>query len=233
MPEQDIILKNSLKLLKHDIHKMLQEGGLGAVFGRAGLGKTAFLVQVALNTLLSCKNVLHISLNDPVKKISLWYKEVFNNMAKASDADQTGIVWDMIVSRRFIMTFKVEGFSVPKLNERLTDITEQNIFLPDLMIIDGMPFDDSTREMLMELKDMAETNSLSMWFTVTSHRHEQPDSQGVPVQLQDVLDLFDAAIQLQPNGKAIQVNMLKGPAESERGPHLILDPSTMLLKDKN
>ena len=52
------------------------------MLARAGVGKTAILVQLALNTLLKGKNVLHISLNDPVKKVGLWYKEVFRHLTK-------------------------------------------------------------------------------------------------------------------------------------------------------
>ena len=48
---------------------ILPQGGFGAVLARAGVGKTALLVQLALNTMLRDKNVLHISLNDPVNKV--------------------------------------------------------------------------------------------------------------------------------------------------------------------
>ena len=53
--------------------------------------------------------------------------------------------WDKIQPYRFIMTFKVEGFSAPKLEERLTDLMEQNIFKPHTVIIDGFKFDDAGR----------------------------------------------------------------------------------------
>jgi ATP/maltotriose-dependent transcriptional regulator MalT len=42
------------------------------VLAPAGVGKTAFLVQLALNAMLQEKNVLHISLDEPVTKVSLW-----------------------------------------------------------------------------------------------------------------------------------------------------------------
>ena len=56
-------------------------GGFGAVLAHAGVGKTALLVQLALNSMLRSRNVLHVSLNDPVNKVNLWYSELFHHLA--------------------------------------------------------------------------------------------------------------------------------------------------------
>jgi len=128
------------------------------------------------------------------------------------------------------MTFKVDGFSVPKLEERLTDLIEQKIFLPQAILIDGLPFDKDMRESLAELKKLAESHSMHVWFTVRTHRHEEPCPNGMPVSLLNVTDLFDIIIQLQPEGKEIHVKALKGVPAACDYPELLLDPSTMLVK---
>ena len=102
-------------------------GWLRAVLARAGVGKTAIMVN-SLETPLRGKNVLHISLSDPVNKVSLWYKEVFHNLADQYNAQQIDQLWESILHHRFIMTFKVEGFSVPKLEERLADLRNRTFF---------------------------------------------------------------------------------------------------------
>ena len=81
MLKQDLTLRNPLRLLGENTEDNLAEGGFGAVLARAGVGKTALTVQIALNSLLKSHNVLHISLNDPVNKVTLWYKEVFKSLA--------------------------------------------------------------------------------------------------------------------------------------------------------
>ena len=199
---------------------------------RAGVGKTAFLVQLALNNMLREKNVLHISLNDPVKKVSLWYKEVFNRIAMQYAIHQSAQLWDTILPHRFIMTFKVEGFSVPKLEERLTDLIEQDIFRPHAMIIDGLPFDKTVSQDLSDLKKLADRQGMHVWFTVRTHRHEEPDPTGTPAQLIPVADLFEVAIQLVPVGKQIQIKAFKGPGSRGDQPDLMLDPATMLIQDQ-
>jgi hypothetical protein len=232
MLKKDLILRNPLRVMGQQSDDILPEGGFGAVLARAGVGKTAFVVQLALNSQLNNRKVLHISLNDPVKKVSLWYEEVFRNIAAQYKVKQIDELWDTILQHRFIMTFQVEGFSVPKLEERLTDLTEQNIFRPHMILIDGLPFDESVRQPLLDLKSIAKRLSAHVWLTVQTHRHEKPGPDGMPAPLLNVADLFEVAIQLQPEGKEVHIKALKGAANASECTDLLLDPSTMLIKDK-
>jgi len=233
MLKKDLILRNPLRLIRSETDNLLAAGEFGAVLARAGVGKTALLVQVSLGSLLQEKNVLHISLEDPVDKVSLWYKEVFNHIADQYNVGPINQLWDSLLPHRFIMTFRVEGFSVPKLEERLTDLTEQQIFSPRMLIVDGLPFDETIRESLSELKKLAAKHGVHIWFTVRTHRHEEPGPDGIPMQLSQVQDLFEVAIQLVPEGKDIFIKTLKGGKPDAEQPDLQLDPSTMLIKDGN
>ena len=231
MLKNELILKNPLRRMGYESDDILDIGQFGAVMARAGVGKTAFLVQLALNSMLRAKKVLHISLDDPVKKVSLWYKEVFSRIANQYAIPQSGQLWDSVLPHRFIMTFRVEGFSVPKLEERLTDLIEQDIFKPDMMIIDGIPFDESVSPDLVKLKDLVARHPMRVWFTIRTHRHENPDPDGTPRQFIPVADLFEAAILLVPVDKQIQIKALKGAGPAEDQPDLMLDPATMLIQD--
>jgi hypothetical protein len=230
MLKKELRLQNPLRFMERENEDILPEGGMGAVLARAGVGKTAILVQLALNTLLKGKNVLHISLNDPVKKVGLWYKEVFRHLTKPYEARKINQVWESILPHRFIMTFRVEGFTTSKLEERLADLEEQDIFSPQMIFIDGFQIDDTAKTSLSELKRLAEKRSLHVWLTIKTHRHDKSDPNGMPAPLLDVVDLFDLVIQLQPEGKEIHVKTLKGTGVDSDQPVLLLDPSTMLLK---
>jgi hypothetical protein len=233
MLKKDLILRNPLRIMGHENDDILGAGEFGAVLARAGVGKTAFLVQLSLNALLRGKNVLHISLTDPVNKVSLWYKEVFSLIAEQYNVDQINQLWESVLPHRFIMTFRVEGFSVPKLQERLADLTEQNIFSPQMIIVDGFPFDESVHQSLGEFKNLVKEQGMHSWFTVRTHRHEVPEADGTPLQLAHVSDLFEIAIQLLPVGKEIHVKALKGGDSFSKRLDLRLDPSTMLLTNQS
>ncbi len=226
----DLILRNPLRLMQADsTEDALRPGSFGAVLARAGVGKTALLVQLALNSMLEKKNVLHISLQDPVNKVSLWYTEVFGHIAQQYAVSQANELWDTLLPHRFIMTFQVEGFTVPKLEERVNDLSEQDIFTPHMIIIDGYPFEQGIGAALSELKEMAGKRGCHVWFTVRTHRHQAPEKSGLPRQLSDIAKLFDIILQLQPEGKDIHIKALKGPATGAGSSELFLDPATMLI----
>ncbi len=230
MLKKDIIFQNPLRPMGESIEKALAAGEFGAVLARAGVGKTALVVQLALTTLLNEKNVLHVSLNDPVSKVSLWYKEVFRNISSQYDMNDINPLWESILTHRFIMTFNVKGFSPDKLDERLADLTEQGVFSPQMILIDGFPFDESVETNLRQLKSLAKKHSVSAWFTVRTHRHMKPGPDGMPMQLLNVSDFFEIVFLLKPEGKEIHVNVLKGKENKFIHPNMLLEPSTRLIK---
>lgn len=234
MLKKELILRSPLQLMGFEEEDIIPAGGFGAVLAHAGTGKTALMVQMALSAMLRGKNVLHISLQDPVTKVGLWYKELFDDLTKLYNVAQINRFWESILPRRFIMTFKVDGFSVPRLEERITDLVEQGIFVPQMVIIDGLHFNESVRKTLMELKVLAGKRGLHVWFAVHTHRRDEEAVPGaMPKPLQGVDDLFDVALQLRPSGKDIHIIALKGAPAASGEQALVLDPATMLVKDQN
>jgi hypothetical protein len=231
MSTGNLVRHNPFRIHGHENKNIISEGSFGAVLARAGVGKTALLVQLALSTLFRSKNVLHVSLDDPVNKVDLWYQEVYRHLAKSYKFKQTGQFWESLLPHRFIMTFKTDGFSVPKLEERLTELAQQKIFSPHMMIIDGFPLEESSREDLVRLKACAEKFSTRVWFAVRTHRHKKPGPDGMPSPFSHVADLFEIVFQLQPEDKEIHVRVLKGEDAAPGHSPLRLDPATMLVKD--
>jgi hypothetical protein len=232
MIKKEMVYRNPLIKLGYENEDILTNGGMGAVLAHAGVGKTALLVQVALNAMLREQPVLHVSLHDAVSKVDVWYQELFHNIAANYDAADIQDYWDKIQPYRFIMTFKVEGFSAPKLEERLTDLMEQNIFKPHTVIIDGFKFDDAGRGQLEQLKELARKYSMRIWFTVHTHRHIPPQENGLPLSFLHVADLFDVIVQLEAKGDEVYIKSLKGQSVDSSPRDLLLDPATMLIKDE-
>lgn len=233
MLKNELIMRNPVQHLAGPSADVLSDGQFGGVLARAGVGKTALMVQIALNSMLHERNVMHVSLNQPVNKTNLWYREVFGHVARQSGVVQPEALWESLLPHRFIMTFRAEGFSVPKMEERLTDLVEQKIFVPQLLIIDGLSFDEPLRDPLSELKHYARLHAIRVWFTIRTHRHEDPGPGGIAKQLADVEDLFEVAIQLVPVGEEIHVKPLKGLTLPAEHVHLVLDPTTMLVKERS
>ncbi len=127
------------------------------------------------------------------------------------------------------MTLQQDGFTVPRLEERLADLSEQDIFTPDMIIIDGFPFDDADIKIIDELKAFAEKMNISVWFTVRTHRHESPDENGLPVQMSAIAKLFKAAVQIVPEKEKISLKVLFGDVKEKK--EIMVDPKTMLITE--
>lgn len=231
MLKKEIIYRNPLVNLGYEHEDILQNGGLGAVIAHAGVGKTALLVQVALNMMIREEPVLHVSLQDAVSKVDVWYRELFHNIAGNFTEPEIQEYWDKIQPYRFIMTFRVESFSVPILEERLTDLLQQNIFKPHTVIIDGLRFDEDGHKQIVLLQELAKKYAMRIWFTVHAHRHERPADNGLPVSFLPVVDLFDVIVQLEAKGDEVYIKALKGQSSGAKQDLLQLDPATMLIKN--
>ncbi len=229
MSDKILNLKNPLKLMGFKKDDILSEGEFGAVLARTGIGKTSIVVQLAIFAMAKGKKVIHISLDEPVKKINVWYREVFNNLAEKNSIETPSSAWESILPNRFIMTLQQDGFTVPRLEERLSDLSEQDIFTPDMLVIDGFPFDDANVQVIEELKAFAEKMNITVWFTIRTHRHESPDENGLPVQLTNISKFFQSAVQIVPEKDKISLKVLLGDAEEKK--EIMVNPETMLITE--
>ena len=228
MTKKELIFRNPFGALGIDCDDLINGGELGAVMARAGLGKTSLVVQMALHAMARNKNVLHVSLEEPVKKVNVWYSEMFTNLADLNKVEEPQSAYDETLPHRMILTMNVDGFSVARLEERIADLMEQGIFKPEIMIIDGYPFEEMGRRQMEEVKSLAARIGAFALFTVKTHRHEAPAENGLPVQIQGVDDLFDILLQIVPENNAICVKSVKGPKAGENG--AVLDPETMIIR---
>jgi len=227
MDTQQLVQKNPLRLL---------EGGpvcdsmrLGLVVARAGLGKTALLVQIALDAILQDRRVIHVSIGQGIDKTCAWYTDILREISH--NAVETRTLMDMVKQRRMIMTFQASTFSRPKLEERLNDLVQQDIFRPNCLVIEGFDFTRADHSALEDLRELMDVMNIQAWFSVVSHRDDQRKSpMGVPAPCHEMEDVFDTVIQIKPDQQAVRLNIIKHcnqPGKGDTG--LALDPATMML----
>lgn len=224
----DLVVNNPLRALGLD-EKAEGQGSMGLVMARAGLGKTAILVQFALDCMLLGNKVLHVSVGEGVDKTRTWYDDI---LALLTDGEKIETIPE-IMQNRMIMTFKESGFSKAQFVERLEDLVKQGIYQPECLIVDGYDFESNSKESLEEFKSvMAEQGLKMIWFSAVSHRDDDRASDaGVPAPCHEVDGLFDTVLLINPDGDAMNLDIIKCDTGSiDPGTSLSLDPSTMLLK---
>jgi len=205
---------------------------MGLVMARAGLGKTALLVQIALDSILRGNRIIHISVGESIEKTKMWYDDILQFILEDTVVNNPHELIDMVQQHRMIMTFKESSFSRARLEERLNDLVLQDIFKPNCLVIDGFDFDAAPRESLEDIKDLLDSMSLQAWFSAVSHRGDDRLSPaGVPAPCHEIDDLFDTVVLLKPEKELIQLDIIRNNGENpEEDSVLTLDPSTMMVK---
>lgn len=234
MLKKDLADKNPLRIFAQNAEGNAVENRMGLVMSRAGLGKTAILVQIALDSILRGNQVLHVSVGQSLDKTRAWYDDIIKDLVESVKLEDSSELRDEVLHNRLIMTFKEADFTRPKLEERVNDLVAQNIFRPTCIIVDGFDFENAPKQAVADLKDMADVLGLQIWFSALCHREDDRASEeGVPAPCHEVGVFFDTVLMIRPEkGQAnLSLNVVKDSTGCVKpGKILDLDPSTYLVK---
>jgi hypothetical protein len=231
MVNNDLIVNNPLRALGLEEKAGTGVQSMGLIMSRAGLGKTAILVQFALDCILQGNKVLHVSIGESVDKTRAWYDDILSLLTEGERIEMI----PGIMKNRMIMTFKESTFSKIILEERLDDLVQQDIFRPECLIVDGYDFESNDKTSLEELRNFMADRGLKMiWFSATSHRGDDRVSEdGVPAPCHDVASLFETILLIKPAGDEMELAVIKCDSSAvDPSATLTLDPSTMLVKKR-
>ncbi len=227
MLKDDLILKSPLtQIIDKD---NFFQGKFGAVLSRAGVGKTRFLVQIALIKLLSNERVVHVSLDDQMEKINIRYHEGYTNLVDSIgyvDPQKAFRLWEDIQSLKTGLCYNQSTFDPEKIQEYLKSFKGAAFKMPTMMVIDGLNFDHDLRHTLDHLNRISNQFSIFMWFSMPIHRDEPLCEDGYPVQMETYKDLFEKAIMLLPIADKIQAKVLKDGEKTNQ--EFMLNPSTIM-----
>jgi hypothetical protein len=227
MLKSDLILRSPAK--KTIGAENITNGQFGAVLSRAGVGKTGFLVQIALTRLLCDEKVLHISLCDTIEKITIRYNEGYAGLVDSIgyvDAQIAESLWDEIQHHKTGIAYNESTFNVNKIRDYLDSFKGADITLPTLMIIDGLDFDTDLSGMLSDLKQLQQDFGLCTWFSMKTHREDPLNQSGYPIQLENYDMLFDKAVFLVPEENKIQAIVLKDGDRTDQ--KFLLDAASLM-----
>ena len=235
MGKESLVSNNPLRALGLEKEDGADSRRVGLVMARAGLGKTAILVQIAMDSMLRDNKVLHVAIGEDLEKTRSWYVDILDLMNQETKIDDFQQVIDEVMKNRMIMTFKENSFDTAKLEERMEDLAKQGIFKADCLVVDGFDFSVAdSASALDELGNFMDRNALKMiWFSAVSHRDdERVSANGVPAPCHELDDAFDTVLLISPEDKDIKLKTLKcsEACAIDAGKALLLDPATMLIK---
>ena len=231
MAKKILSSKSPVKLLEKSVKGGLGPGNLGVFASRKGVGKTACLVQIALNRLVEGQGVIHVSYASRVDYIISWYEEMFKNLVARENLQKAMETHDEIIRRRVIMNFQQGGMDTEQVLRGLEALLVHGNFPGRTIIVDGFNFYLPASADVKLFKQFAVEHQLEIWFSCSLHGDDPLfDEQGIPFVLKDYLDSFDIIFTLENEKDRVKVNLVKDHDRlSLKKLNLELDPQTLLL----
>lgn len=218
--------RSPLRLLEQGLHGGLGRGNLGLVLAAPGVGKSSFLVGVALDELLRGKPVLHVACDHGVQHVRDHYDTVFEDLVASTHLENPAVVRAEIDRLRRIRVYPPSAFDAKRLREAL-DLERELGARPELIVVDGLDVESRSREELQQWAALAREAQAEVW--ITAHAPSER-IDGVPAALRPLEDLFAVILALEPAGDAVALRALKEHDNPNVAAlHVALDPRTLLL----
>ncbi len=218
--------RSPLRLLEKGLHGGLGAGNVGVLLGGRGVGKTPFLVGVALDELLRGGTVLHVALDQTVSHVRAHYDTLFETLAASTHLEDAAITQGEIDRRRSIRVYPPDTLTSSKLREAV-DLEVGAGAKPSLLIIEGIDCESLPDDEMADLKALAGELAAEVWISAGTSEEGVAE---VPAAIERFGDLVSVVLTLEPGDDAVALRALKGHDNPElEALHVSLDPRTLLL----
>ena len=218
--------RSPLRLLEKGLHGGLGAGNLGVVIAGHGVGKTSFLVGVAVDELLREGRVLHVSCSHPVNHVRAHYDTVFDEIAQSKHLENVGMIHGEIDRHRSIRVYPPNTLTPAKLRDAVK-LEREAGNPPSLIVLEGLDLAQQTRADVEDLRSLAHELTAEIWLESTCD-HER--SVTLPSGIQPFEDLVSVILALEPGEDAVHLRAIKDHANPDVSDlRVSLDPRTLLL----
>jgi hypothetical protein len=217
--------RSPLRVLEKSLHGGLGAGNLGVVVAAHGVGKTSFLVGVALDDLLRGQDVLHVALDQTVSHVRAYYDTVFDDLASSTHLEDIARVHADVDRHRRIRAYPPAAFDAAKLREAVKLEAEAGAN-PSLIVLEGCDLASAGRDELAALKALASELQAEIWLSVVNdgQRHDMAGAVG------ELGDLVSVVLALEPASGHVALRVLKDHENPDVSKlHVALDPKSLLL----
>lgn len=207
----NVFEKSPVRLLERALGGGLGRGKFGVVLSRPGVGKTGFLIGLAVDRLLQNHKVLHISTKETVERVRAYYDQLVQAMAGQLGLDRMMERQLEVERDRHILVYNRETFTLDKLKQSIAFLRDEADFRPDMVVMDGTPrFEFSEAWEIKGVCELAREIGAGIWTGSDLHREGQElDERGIPREVARHEANIDVILSLQPESNRIRVQILK------------------------
>jgi len=211
-------------MLEKGLHGGLGDGNLGVVVAGHGVGKSSFVVGLAMDALMCDRHVLHVALDQTVDHVRAYYDTVFDDLQSETHLEDAQRVHAEADRHRSIRVYASEGFHVGKLREAL-DLEAQAGTPPAVVVLDGAEALAATD--VKALRELARESGIELWLAVAC---ADETVEGLPPRLAEAAGEVSVVLALEPGPDAVRCRALKDHDNPDVSAlHVALDPRSLLL----
>ena len=226
MERKFLNVRSPLRMLEKGLHGGLGVGNLGIVLAGHGVGKTSFLVGVAVDELLRKGRVLHVSCSHTVGHVRAHYDTVFDELAHSTHLENEGLIHGEIDRQRSIRVYPPNGLTSAKLRDAVKLEAEAGA-KPTLIILEGLDLASLPRSDVEDVKALALELEAEVWLESAS---DDERVVTVPQHVTAIDDLLGVILALEPGTDTVRLRALKDHDSKDVSDlHVSLDPRTLLL----
>ncbi len=148
----------------------LPNAEMSLILARSGVGKSAALINFAIDTLLNGHQVLHFSAGMDSAKVHDYYQEIYTAFLKFNPEDRNH-PWEELNNHLMVISYRDSARMINDLDEEIETIHRQARLSPSLVIVDGLDFDEHAETNLTKLHDLAGKHKLRILSSMRIHRH--------------------------------------------------------------
>jgi len=226
---QELVQKSPIRTFEKSINGPLENGELGVIAAPSGIGKTAVLVQIALDKLMQDKKIIHISFSKHTDRVLVWYKDLLATFFKKRNITNE----DDLEKNRVLLKFNQEALAIDQVLKSIRALMKDGGFSADSIIVDGLDFSAVKPEHMAAFKAFAVEMGVSIWYSCT-FKGEAPfcDKNNIPLLLKGSASSFEVIVVLEPKVGHIDLTVSRQRGGCKAGSSALkLDPKTLILEN--
>jgi hypothetical protein len=218
--------RSPLRVLEKGLHGGLGKGNVGLVLAGHGVGKSSFLVGVALDDLLRGDRVLHVVLDQTVAHTRTYYDTVFAELRATRHLADGAVVQGELEQLRAIRAVSAAGFGAAKLRE-MVQLAEATGGKPSALIVEGWDVARASAAELDGIRALATEIPAEIWISASV---DSEKIAALPKELAHAREKFAVILALEPEKGAVALRALKDHENpNPEALRVALDPKTLLL----
>lgn len=164
---EDVIESHPLRLLKGDDD--LPKGEVSLLLARSGVGKSAALINFALEEILEGRHVYHFSAGMPSEKTHQYYQKILGDYTRAYAPDEKDS-YDEAYHHFTVISYLDPNKMVSDMDTEIETLLAGTEIKPSLIVVDGLDFNEETQAHMETLNAIAGKHDVKMLSSLRIHR---------------------------------------------------------------